>query len=57
MGLLYLYFTATCFGSFLCLIQSCVRLYILYIYILLFIEHKGDVSPENYNSLLELLIY
>jgi hypothetical protein len=30
-----------------CLIESCVRLYILYIYILLFTEHKTDVSPEN----------
>jgi hypothetical protein len=31
------------------LIESCVRLYVLYIYILLFTEHNGDVSPENLN--------
>jgi hypothetical protein len=30
-----------------CLIESCARLYILYIYILLYIEHIGDVSPEK----------
>jgi hypothetical protein len=30
-----------------CLIESCVRLYILYIYILLFMQHNRDVSLEN----------
>jgi hypothetical protein len=29
------------------LIESCVWLYILYIYILLLIKHNGNVSPEN----------
>ena len=31
-----------------CLIDSCVRLYNLCIYILLFTKHKGNVSPNNY---------
>jgi hypothetical protein len=30
-----------------CLTENCVRLYILYICILLFFEHDGDISPEN----------
>jgi len=30
-----------------CLFESCVRLYILCIYVFLFIEHIGNVSPEN----------
>jgi len=43
-----------------CLIDSCVRLYIVYIYILLIIEQNSDVSAENYppdNYLTEVELY